>query len=373
MHLVPRLRHRAAEPRASAQFNDVGLMLDGAAAGFGVALMRLKLEPRRLDNGRLVRLSPRQVASPTTTSCAGSRACWSAGNAPPSSTGCALSAGLTEGFDPHLAENAHAGAKILHAHLRPVSESRPQIPGGPGWLVRARLSTSRRQAMVWQQVTTTRSATCSSPRRSAPCQWSCWPRSGSSTSRRTSRRRGGLVAALAIAIFAYSMPAGMAGNAHCWVADRPAADRLDRAEHHLPAPADRAERQLQDPAGFDRRHHAGPAPAAAADRLRLRRLLRGRGRLRHAGGGDRGDPDRPGLLAAGCVRVSAHRQHRAGGLRRAGHAGDHAGQGARLRPDGGVGDDRPPAALLLAAGAVLADLGLRRPQRRCGRSGPPSW
>ena len=75
--------------RAGAQFNDVGLMLDGAAAGFGVALMRLKLGRAWLDNGRLVRLSPRQVASPTTTSCAGSRACWSAGNAPPSSTGCA--------------------------------------------------------------------------------------------------------------------------------------------------------------------------------------------------------------------------------------------------------------------------------------------
>lgn len=52
------------EPRAGAQFNDVGLMLDGAAAGFGVALMRLKLGRAWLDNGRLLRLSPRQVASP---------------------------------------------------------------------------------------------------------------------------------------------------------------------------------------------------------------------------------------------------------------------------------------------------------------------
>ena len=52
------------EPRAGAQFNDVGLMLDGAAAGFGVALMRLKLGRAWLDNGRFVRLSPRQVASP---------------------------------------------------------------------------------------------------------------------------------------------------------------------------------------------------------------------------------------------------------------------------------------------------------------------
>ena len=52
------------EPREGAQFNDVGLMLDAAAAGFGVTLMRLKLGSDWLDNGRLVRLSPRQVASP---------------------------------------------------------------------------------------------------------------------------------------------------------------------------------------------------------------------------------------------------------------------------------------------------------------------
>ena len=52
------------EPREGAQFNDVGLMLDAAAAGFGVTLMRLKLGRDWLDNGRLVRLSPRQVVSP---------------------------------------------------------------------------------------------------------------------------------------------------------------------------------------------------------------------------------------------------------------------------------------------------------------------
>ena len=52
------------EPREGSQFNDVGLMLDAAAAGFGVTLMRLKLGGDWLDNGRLVRLSPRQVVSP---------------------------------------------------------------------------------------------------------------------------------------------------------------------------------------------------------------------------------------------------------------------------------------------------------------------
>jgi DNA-binding transcriptional LysR family regulator len=52
------------EPREGAQFNDVGLVLDAAAAGFGVALMRLKLGQDWLTNGRLVRLSPKAVPSP---------------------------------------------------------------------------------------------------------------------------------------------------------------------------------------------------------------------------------------------------------------------------------------------------------------------
>lgn len=52
------------EPREGAQFNDVGLMLDAAAAGFGITLTRGKLAADWLDSGRLVRLSPRNVASP---------------------------------------------------------------------------------------------------------------------------------------------------------------------------------------------------------------------------------------------------------------------------------------------------------------------
>lgn len=51
------------EPRVGSQFNDLGLVLDAAAAGFGVALMRMKLGASWLDSGRLVRLSPRTVAS----------------------------------------------------------------------------------------------------------------------------------------------------------------------------------------------------------------------------------------------------------------------------------------------------------------------
>ncbi|HEY2929185.1 LysR substrate-binding domain-containing protein, partial [Piscinibacter sp.] len=52
------------EPREGSQFNDVGLMLDAAVAGFGVALTRSKLGLAWLDSGRLVRLSPRAVPSP---------------------------------------------------------------------------------------------------------------------------------------------------------------------------------------------------------------------------------------------------------------------------------------------------------------------
>jgi LysR family transcriptional regulator, glycine cleavage system transcriptional activator len=52
------------EPVSGSQFNDIGLVLDAAVAGFGVALMRLQLGTAWLDSGRLVRLSPRQVASP---------------------------------------------------------------------------------------------------------------------------------------------------------------------------------------------------------------------------------------------------------------------------------------------------------------------
>lgn len=44
------------EPVDGSQFNDIGLMCDGAAAGMGVALVRVKLGAPWLDNGSLVRL-----------------------------------------------------------------------------------------------------------------------------------------------------------------------------------------------------------------------------------------------------------------------------------------------------------------------------
>ncbi|GAD22280.1 LysR substrate-binding domain-containing protein [Acidovorax sp. MR-S7] len=52
------------EPTVGSQFNDLGLVWDAAVAGFGVALLRLRLGRAWLDSGRLVRLSPRSVPSP---------------------------------------------------------------------------------------------------------------------------------------------------------------------------------------------------------------------------------------------------------------------------------------------------------------------
>jgi LysR family glycine cleavage system transcriptional activator len=52
------------EPLEGSQFNDVGLMCDAAAAGMGIALVRVKLGAPWLDNGSLVRLYERNVPSP---------------------------------------------------------------------------------------------------------------------------------------------------------------------------------------------------------------------------------------------------------------------------------------------------------------------
>ena len=52
------------EPSIGAQFNDIGLIYDAAASGFGVTLVRLKMGSAWLESGRLVRLSARSVPSP---------------------------------------------------------------------------------------------------------------------------------------------------------------------------------------------------------------------------------------------------------------------------------------------------------------------
>ena len=52
------------EPHAGSQFNDIGLMCDAAAAGMGVALVRLKLGAPWLEHGTLVRLFDIDAPSP---------------------------------------------------------------------------------------------------------------------------------------------------------------------------------------------------------------------------------------------------------------------------------------------------------------------
>jgi LysR family transcriptional regulator, glycine cleavage system transcriptional activator len=50
-----------SEPSDGDQYYDVGMVLEAAAAGYGVALLRLKLGQAWLDSGRLVRLSTESV------------------------------------------------------------------------------------------------------------------------------------------------------------------------------------------------------------------------------------------------------------------------------------------------------------------------
>lgn len=52
------------EPQLGGQFNDLGLVYDAAASGFGVALVRLHMAANWLESGRLVRLSQRTARSP---------------------------------------------------------------------------------------------------------------------------------------------------------------------------------------------------------------------------------------------------------------------------------------------------------------------
>jgi LysR family transcriptional regulator, glycine cleavage system transcriptional activator len=50
-----------SEPNNGDQYNDVGMVLEAAAAGYGVALLRLKLGQAWLESGRLVKLSTESV------------------------------------------------------------------------------------------------------------------------------------------------------------------------------------------------------------------------------------------------------------------------------------------------------------------------
>ena len=138
----------------------------------------------------------------------------------------------------------------------------------------------------------------------------------------------GLVSALVVAILVFGMPATPGRrNGSLWRRLRPDADRLDHPQRHLPLSAHQRSGTVRDLA---RQHHHGDARPAAATAPRgvlLWRVLRGCIRVRHAGGRHRRDSDRPWLLSARRIRTVAHREHRAGRVRRAGDADPRAPDG----------------------------------------------
>ena len=67
------------EPTDGSQFNDIGLMCDGAAAGMGVALVRHKLGAPWMENGSLVRLGDSPVFNQAVPSPHAHYLCWRSG------------------------------------------------------------------------------------------------------------------------------------------------------------------------------------------------------------------------------------------------------------------------------------------------------
>lgn len=67
------------EPVDGSQFHDIGLMCDCAAAGMGIALVRLKLGAPWLENGSLVRLGSNEVFSRKIPSPHAHYLCWRTG------------------------------------------------------------------------------------------------------------------------------------------------------------------------------------------------------------------------------------------------------------------------------------------------------
>ncbi len=67
------------EPVDGSQFNDIGLMCDAAAAGMGIAPVRLKLGAPWLENGSLVRLGSSEVFTSNVPSPHAHYLCWRTG------------------------------------------------------------------------------------------------------------------------------------------------------------------------------------------------------------------------------------------------------------------------------------------------------
>src|ERR1051325_4556981 len=169
-----------------------------------------------------------------------------------------------------------------------------------------------------------------------------------------------LVAAILVAVLLFTMPWGLAIRAAIlgaitgffpigWIV----------LNVHLHVPADRRDRRLCGPAAGDRRRLGRPPPAAAPDRILVRRFLRGRFGLRDTRRGDRRDPDRARLLAARRLRPVADCQYRAGRLWRPRHTDRRACQRDGARPLPPRRDGRAAITVFLVDRAGLADLGLR--------------
>ena len=154
----------------------------------------------------------------------------------------------------------------------------------------------------------------------------------------------GLAASIAVAVLAIGMPAGMAARAAVYGAAYGAfPDRLDPAERAFSLPAHRRAGGVRDSAAQHRAADGRQTASARAHRVCIRRVFRGRRRIRHAGRGDGGAAHRAWLRTARGVGAFIDREHRAGGVRRAGHAADRA-----------AGCDRTGPARALRAGGAPA-------------------
>ena len=105
--------------------------------------------------------------------------------------------------------------------------------------------------------------------------------------------------------------------------------RLDHPQRGLSLQPDGRDRPVRDRQAIRRAPVRRSAGAGAPHRVLVRRLHRGRGRVRHARGDHGGAPHGPGLHAALRSRPVAHRQHRAGGLWCHRHADSDPGGGHR--------------------------------------------
>ena len=181
----------------------------------------------------------------------------------------------------------------------------------------------------------------------------------------------GLAAAVVVAAGVYGMPAGIAGQRrHVRRRLRPLSHRLGRLQRDPALPHHARERQIRNPEGLHRPPHHRLAPAGAADRLRLRRVHRRRGGLRHAGGSGRRHAHRPRLRTVLRRRHLPAGQHRARGLRLHRHSHHHPRRHHRPAARPPERRRRPHLRPGLALRAGLPDPGderLEGPARRAAR------